>query len=111
MLHGSSTFGLHLALSKFSLRKLTAIVIDIGGCNNTNNVINIFTGLFAYYSTTSKNSDESWTDISYSKLMSMIKSQDIQLFDVRTPEEITETGMMPKATNVPCTYLLCSPFI
>jgi len=44
------------------------------------------------------------TDIDYAELRRMIDSGDIQLFDVREPEEVEETGMMPGATNLPCKW-------
>ena len=42
-----------------------------------------------------------WTDLDYDQVMSYVKSGDIQLFDVREPGEVQETGMMPRATNLP----------
>jgi len=32
----------------------------------------------------------------------MVKSGDIQLFDVRSHKEVEETGMMPDSIHLPC---------
>lgn len=65
---------------------LINLIVESGGC----------------YSTFSGDNGLPWTDIDYNQLTSMIKSGNIQLFDVREPEEVEETGMMPSAVNVPC---------
>ena len=53
------------------------------------------------YSNQSGDDGLPWTDLDYDQVMSYVKSGDIQLFDVREPGEVQETGMMPRATNVP----------
>ena len=53
------------------------------------------------YSSQSGDDGLPWTDLDYDQVMSYVKSGDIQLFDVREPGEVQETGMMPKATNLP----------
>ncbi|KAF6025040.1 Hsp67Bb [Bugula neritina] len=40
-------------------------------------------------------------DLSYDEVMSMVKSGDIQLFDVRSHKEVEETGMMPDSIHLP----------
>ena len=54
------------------------------------------------YSTVSSDSTTPSTDIGYDQLTSMLRAQDIKLFDVRTKEEVTKTGMIPGAINIPC---------
>ena len=45
---------------------------------------------------------ENWTDISLTELKAMLKAGNIQLFDVREPYELIETGKIACATNIPC---------
>ena len=45
---------------------------------------------------------EHWTDISISELKAMLKAENIQLFDVREPHELVQTGKIACATNIPC---------
>ena len=35
------------------------------------------------------------------ELLRLLESGDIQLFDVREPEELEETGRIPRAVNLP----------
>ena len=42
------------------------------------------------------------SDVSYEELLALLESDDVQLFDVREPKEIKETGTIPGATNIPC---------
>jgi len=35
------------------------------------------------------------------ELLRLLESGDIQLFDVREPEELAETGRIPRAVNLP----------
>ncbi|XP_068687438.1 thiosulfate:glutathione sulfurtransferase-like [Montipora capricornis] len=44
---------------------------------------------------------EHWTDISLTELQAMMKAENIQLFDVREPHELVQTGKIACATNVP----------
>ncbi|XP_064638592.1 thiosulfate sulfurtransferase/rhodanese-like domain-containing protein 3 isoform X2 [Lineus longissimus] len=43
----------------------------------------------------------SYTDLSYEQFLSLLESKDIQLFDVREPEECRTTGVIPSAVNIP----------
>lgn len=45
---------------------------------------------------------EHWTDISITELKAMLTANNVQLFDVREPHELVETGKIACATNVPC---------
>lgn len=44
---------------------------------------------------------EHWTDISITELKAMLTANNIQLFDVREPYELVETGKIACATNIP----------
>jgi len=46
-------------------------------------------------------SEEHWTDVDTPELLWLLESGDIQLFDVREPEELEETGRIPRAVNLP----------
>ena len=48
--------------------------------------------------------DSKWTDLSYNDMVALIESKNIQLIDVREPKELTETGHIPGAVNVPRMY-------
>ena len=39
------------------------------------------------------------------ELVDMIETGDLQLFDVREPQELEESGRIPGAVNIPCTYV------
>lgn len=39
------------------------------------------------------------------ELLRLLESGDIQLFDVREPEELEETGRIPRAVNLPREYV------
>lgn len=52
-----------------------------------------------YYSTSSHY--DKWTNLSYDDLQALIDCGDIQLFDVREPKEILDTGKIPCAINIP----------
>ena len=58
---------------------------------------------------------EHWTDISITELKAMLTANNIQLFDVREPYELVETGKIACATNIPCklikVYLLDIDFL
>ena len=41
------------------------------------------------------------TVVSYEQLRSMLSSKDIQLFDVRNPDEF-QAGRIPGSINIPC---------
>lgn len=45
---------------------------------------------------------EHWTDISITELKAMLTADNVQLFDVREPHELVETGKIACATNIPC---------
>jgi len=40
-------------------------------------------------------------DLEYEDLLALLESGDIQLFDVREPFEVKQTGMIKSATNIP----------
>ena len=42
------------------------------------------------------------------ELLQLLASGDIQLFDVREPEELEETGIIPGAVNLPRMLITCS---
>lgn len=44
---------------------------------------------------------EHWTDISITELKAMLTANNVQLFDVREPHELVETGKIACATNIP----------
>ncbi|XP_074657883.1 thiosulfate:glutathione sulfurtransferase-like isoform X2 [Tubulanus polymorphus] len=46
-------------------------------------------------------SDHPTSELEYEDIMALIESKDIQLFDVREPSEVKETGMIKLATNLP----------
>lgn len=50
---------------------------------------------------TSTTTLEHWTDISIKELRAMLTAHNIQLFDVREPYELMETGKIACATNIP----------
>ena len=52
--------------------------------------------------------DLQWTDVDTPELLQLLASEDIQLFDVREPEELEETGTIPRAVNLPRMLLTCS---
>lgn len=52
--------------------------------------------------------DLQWTDVDTPELLQLLASGDIQLFDVREPEELEETGTIPRAVNLPRMLLTCS---
>lgn len=56
-------------------------------------------GRYHYYSTGSHY--DKWTNLSYDDLDALIECGDIQLFDVREPKEILDTGKIPCAVNIP----------
>lgn len=43
-----------------------------------------------------------WTDINLTELKAMLTAGNIQLFDVREPHELVQTGKIACATNIPC---------
>ncbi|CAH1250189.1 TSTD1 [Branchiostoma lanceolatum] len=49
----------------------------------------------------SKDNETPWTDVKYDELKALIKSGHVQLVDVREPEEIASTGLLPGAINIP----------
>ncbi|XP_078582237.1 thiosulfate:glutathione sulfurtransferase-like isoform X1 [Branchiostoma floridae x Branchiostoma japonicum] len=49
----------------------------------------------------SKDNETPWTDVKYDELKALIKSGHVQLIDVREPEEIASTGLLPGAINIP----------
>ena len=49
-----------------------------------------------------------WTEIDTEKFVSLIKGGGLQLFDVREPEELEETGRIPGAVNLPRMYTYCN---
>ena len=46
-----------------------------------------------------------WTEIDTPEFVKLVEGGMIQLFDVREPEELEETGRIPGAVNLPCTYV------
>ena len=50
---------------------------------------------------------EHWTDISITELKAMLTANNVQLFDVREPHELVQTGKIACSTNIPCTYYKC----
>ncbi|XP_064615421.1 thiosulfate sulfurtransferase/rhodanese-like domain-containing protein 3, partial [Liolophura sinensis] len=44
---------------------------------------------------------DKWTDLTYEDLVALLDSGDIQLFDVREPKELEETGKIPRSVNIP----------
>ena len=54
------------------------------------------------YTTDCRDPPRPWTDVSFSQLMSYVESKQASLFDVRSKEEVEETGMIPTAVNIPC---------
>lgn len=44
---------------------------------------------------------DQWTDISLTELKAMLTAGNIQLFDVREPHELVQTGKIACATNIP----------
>ena len=46
-----------------------------------------------------------WFDVDTDELVELIADGDIQLFDVREPEELVETGHIPGAVNLPRMYI------
>ena len=50
---------------------------------------------------TSTTTLEHWTDISIKELRAMLTAHNIQLFDVREPYELVESGKIACATNIP----------
>lgn len=44
---------------------------------------------------------EHWTDISITELKAMLTANNVQLFDVREPHELLQTGKIACATNIP----------
>ena len=44
---------------------------------------------------------EHWTDISITELKAMLTADNVQLFDVREPHELVETGKIACSTNIP----------
>ncbi|XP_078582238.1 thiosulfate:glutathione sulfurtransferase-like isoform X2 [Branchiostoma floridae x Branchiostoma japonicum] len=53
----------------------------------------------------SKDNETPWTDVKYDELKALIKSGHVQLIDVREPEEIASTGLLPGAINIPLNRL------
>ena len=47
-----------------------------------------------------------WFDVDTDELVELLASGDIQLFDVREPEELVETGQIPGAINLPRMYII-----
>ena len=45
---------------------------------------------------------EHWTDLSITELKAMLTADNVQLFDVREPHELMETGKIACSTNIPC---------
>lgn len=48
---------------------------------------------------------EHWTDISITELKAMLTANNVQLFDVREPHELLQTGKIACATNIPCMFV------
>lgn len=44
------------------------------------------------------------TTINYERLMEMINQNKALIIDVRTKEELTATGVIPKSFNIPCMF-------
>ena len=42
-----------------------------------------------------------WKIVEFDELVKMLRQRCIQLFDVREREEVRETGMIPRAVNIP----------
>lgn len=57
---------------------------------------------------TSTTTLEHWTDISIKELRAMLTAHNIQLFDVREPHELVESGKIACATNIPRTFFFVS---
>lgn len=51
-------------------------------------------------------------DIDYDELLALVEQKAVQLFDVREPNELQETGRIPTAINIPGMYscLICKLF-
>ena len=46
-----------------------------------------------------------WRDVGSNELNSMMSNKDIQLIDVREPQELIEDGHIPISVNIPCKIL------
>jgi rhodanese-related sulfurtransferase len=42
-----------------------------------------------------------WYDIDTQEFVQLVEGEKLQLFDVREPEELEETGIIPGAVNLP----------
>ena len=47
-------------------------------------------------------STTSYTEVGTHELKKLLKSGNLQLIDIREPEELLETGQIPSSTNIPC---------
>lgn len=54
-----------------------------------------------WFSTDAEEEARPWTDIGTQELLDMLDDDDIQLIDVREPEELVESGCIPTSINVP----------
>ncbi|KAJ8915000.1 hypothetical protein NQ315_002525 [Exocentrus adspersus] len=55
---------------------------------------------------TQESQDQSYYNVSYEEMKEITrdKSKKVLLIDVREPEELSETGVLPSSINIPCKY-------
>ena len=51
--------------------------------------------------------ERAWSDIGTEELKEMLGNKDIQLIDVREPQELLDLGRIPSSINIPCMYVIC----
>ena len=73
-----------------------------------NSVVNTY-GL--YGSVQELQREMQWFNVNTDKLVELLASGDIQLFDVREPEELVQTGQIPGAVNLPRMYIIIPQLI